>query len=85
MEVQARSTALLTVQPILAAQLTAAQVMCPEHMPDVVAVIPAFNEERFIASVVISALQYVGRVIVVDDGSSDLTAFLAELAGDSLS
>lgn len=81
MEVQERSTALLTVQPILTAQLTAAQVMCHEHMPDVVAVIPAFNEERFIASVVISTLQYVGRVIVVDDGSSDLTASLAELAG----
>ncbi|WP_019588362.1 glycosyltransferase family 2 protein [Deinococcus apachensis] len=49
--------------------------------PDVVAVIPAFNEERFIASVVISTLQYVRRVIVVDDGSSDRTPFLALQAG----
>lgn len=49
--------------------------------PVVVAVIPAFNEERFIASVVISALQYADRIIVVDDGSSDGTAMIARVAG----
>lgn len=47
----------------------------------VVAVIPAFNEERFVASVVINARQHADLVIVVDDGSTDRTAFLAESAG----
>lgn len=47
----------------------------------VVAVIPAYNEERFVASVVINARQYADIVIVVDDGSTDRTAFLAEQAG----
>ena len=44
-------------------------------------VIPAYNEERFIGSVVLMARQYADRVIVVDDGSSDRTAELAEDAG----
>jgi len=47
----------------------------------IVAVIPAFNEERFIASVVFTTLQFADKVIVVDDGSSDRTASLAEKAG----
>ena len=37
--------------------------------------IPAYNEERFIGSVVLKALQYSDEVIVVDDGSSDDTPF----------
>lgn len=49
--------------------------------PSVVAVIPAYNEERFIGSVVLATLNYVQRVIVVDDGSSDRTAQLARMAG----
>lgn len=49
--------------------------------PDIVAVIPAYNEERFICSVVITALQYADHVVVVDDGSTDRTAELAERAG----
>lgn len=47
----------------------------------VVAVIPAFNEERFISSVVIQTRHYATHVVVVDDGSSDRTAELARLAG----
>lgn len=35
----------------------------------VVLVIPAFDQERFIGSVVLKARQYVDQVIVVDDGS----------------
>ncbi len=46
-----------------------------------VAVIPAHNEDRFIASVVIKTLYHAGLVIVVDDGSTDQTAFLAHQAG----
>ncbi|MFW6176696.1 MAG: glycosyltransferase family 2 protein [Thermoplasmatota archaeon] len=43
--------------------------------------IPAFNEENTSASVVLKAKRYVDEVIVVDDGSSDETARLAEEAG----
>lgn len=52
----------------------------PER-PAVVAVIPAYNEERFIASVVMLTREHVDTVIVVDDGSTDKTALLADLAG----
>ena len=47
----------------------------------IVVVIPAFNEERFIASVVLQTRPYAEHVIVVDDGSSDRTATLALAAG----
>jgi glycosyltransferase involved in cell wall biosynthesis len=47
----------------------------------VVAVIPAYNEEIAIGSVVLKTRQYVSQVIVVDDGSKDRTAEVATLAG----
>jgi glycosyltransferase involved in cell wall biosynthesis len=47
----------------------------------VVAVIPAYNEERYIGSVVLKTRKQVDTVIVVDDGSTDLTAEIAEAAG----
>ncbi len=47
----------------------------------IVAVIPAYNEERFIGSVVLETLPMVDGVVVVDDGSSDRTARLARAAG----
>jgi cellulose synthase/poly-beta-1,6-N-acetylglucosamine synthase-like glycosyltransferase len=49
--------------------------------PRVVAVIPAYNEEIAIGSVVLGALFHVDKVIVVDDCSRDRTAKLAEMAG----
>lgn len=45
------------------------------------ALIPAFNEEGTIASVVRGVRPHVERVIVVDDGSNDRTAAHAEAAG----
>ncbi len=45
------------------------------------AVLPAYNEELVIGSVILRTRQYVDRVIVVDDGSSDRTAEVARLAG----
>ncbi|MEM2995191.1 MAG: glycosyltransferase family 2 protein [Candidatus Bathyarchaeia archaeon] len=49
--------------------------------PFVVVGIPAFNEERSIARVVLEAQQYADAVIVCDDGSDDLTAEIAEKLG----
>ena len=47
----------------------------------VVAVVPAYNEELAIGSVVLETKKYVEEVIVVDDGSTDRTAEIAGLAG----
>lgn len=47
----------------------------------IVVIIPAYNEERFIASVVLKMLRYPVKVIVVDDGSTDDTAIIAQAAG----
>jgi len=47
----------------------------------VVACIPAFNEEKNIGGVVVRALKCVDRVVVCDDGSSDLTGDIARGLG----
>jgi glycosyltransferase involved in cell wall biosynthesis len=46
-----------------------------------VAAIPAFNEEKTIAKVVARAMKHVDSVVVVDDGSTDDTALIAESLG----
>ena len=45
------------------------------------AVIPAYNEERNIASIIKKAKKYVGNVVLVDDGSKDKTAQFGKEAG----
>ncbi len=47
----------------------------------ITAVLSAFNNEVTISNVVLKTFQYAGRVIVVDDGSTDSTAEKARLAG----
>jgi len=47
----------------------------------VVALVPAFNEERYVASVLVRLRECVDRVIVCDDGSVDLTGDIAEAMG----
>ncbi len=43
--------------------------------------IPCFNEEKTIGSLVLKAKKYVDEVLVIDDGSTDKTAEIAEYAG----
>src|SRR5689334_3666002 len=52
-----------------------------EDSPKILVIIPAYNEERFIGSVVLKVRQHAESVIVVDDGSTDGTAEIAEAAG----
>ncbi|MGI9145084.1 MAG: glycosyltransferase family 2 protein [Chloroflexota bacterium] len=47
----------------------------------VVVAIPAYNEDRFIGSLVLKLRAADRRILVVDDGSTDATAELAEAAG----
>ena len=46
-----------------------------------IAIIPAYNERIAIGSVVIRTRPFVDTVIVVDDGSHDMTSTIAEHAG----
>ncbi|HUT26587.1 MAG TPA: glycosyltransferase family 2 protein [Methanomassiliicoccales archaeon] len=50
-------------------------------MPKIVVLIPAFNEEIAIATVVTLSRRFAEHVIVVDDGSTDRTSLVAQLAG----
>lgn len=55
--------------------------MGPGDAPGIVGVVPAFNEADRIESVIVGSLRHLTTVIVVDDGSRDQTAALAEAAG----
>lgn len=48
---------------------------------NIVVGMPAYNEEKYIGSIVMLVKQYADEVIVVDDGSIDRTAKVATLAG----
>ncbi|MBE0513042.1 glycosyltransferase [Candidatus Bathyarchaeota archaeon] len=47
----------------------------------IVACIPAFNEEKTMARVVLVAQRYVDRVVACDDGSKDMTTEIVERLG----
>ncbi|MBC7090505.1 MAG: glycosyltransferase family 2 protein [Nitrososphaeria archaeon] len=48
---------------------------------NIIACIPAYNEEKSIAKVILQTKRYVNQVIVCDDGSTDMTAEIAENLG----
>lgn len=47
----------------------------------ITAILPAYNKEVHIGTLVLQTKQYVDNVVVVDDGSSDRTGEMAKLAG----
>ena len=47
----------------------------------ILAAMPAYNEERYIGSIILKLRQYADDVLVVDDGSTDGTGEIARLAG----
>lgn len=49
--------------------------------PRIAAILPAFNEESYIGTMVLKTRRHVDEVFVVDDGSTDGTAEVAEMAG----
>ncbi len=48
--------------------------------PKIIVGMPAYNEEKYIGSVILQAQQFGDEVIVIDDGSVDRTAKIARLA-----
>ncbi len=51
------------------------------NKPFIIVGIPAYNEEKYIAKVILSAKKYCDKVIVVDDGSTDMTGEIARALG----
>ena len=55
--------------------------MAKLSQPKILVAMAAYNEEKYIGSIVLKAHQYADEVLVVDDGSTDHTAEIAQLAG----
>jgi len=49
--------------------------------PEIIVGMPAFNEGKYIGSLILQARQYANEVLVIDDGSIDITSKVAKLAG----
>lgn len=57
------------------------KVIFAETKPFIVVGIPAYNENQTIAKVILQAKKYADKVVVCDDGSTDLTGEIAEHMG----
>ena len=66
---------------VLTDKITIDSLVTDLHQSIVVVGIPAFNEEKTIASVVLSAQKHADIVVVCDDGSHDLTGEIAHRLG----
>ncbi len=55
-----------------------------ERMGGILVGMPAYNEAKYIGSLVLQAGQYADEVVVLDDGSMDNTSKIAELAGATI-
>jgi len=55
--------------------------MSEDKKPKIVACIPAYNEEKYIAKVILQAKPYVDEIIVCNDGSTDMTEEIAKALG----
>lgn len=73
---QQKSTASNSSDPVFMGQISEGI-----FLGGITAILPAYNEEVSIGSVVLRAREYADRVIVIDDGSLDHTAEVAKLAG----
>jgi glycosyltransferase involved in cell wall biosynthesis len=50
-------------------------------LSNILVAMPAYNEEKYIGSMVLKCSQYAGKTLVIDDGSTDRTTEIARLAG----
>lgn len=76
--------ALNTIEPNSNVSTSTNRLLSPDVnklQPRVIVGVPAFNEEKTIASVVLGAQKHADIVLVCDDGSKDFTAEIAERLG----
>lgn len=65
------------IQPEMLLQVVREKLRDRRIHPHVVACIPALNEEKNIGSIIEKTREYVDKIVVCDDGSSDLTTVIA--------
>ena len=58
-----------------------AHIMNKLPHPGIIVGMPAYNEAKYIGSLILQAQQYADEVLVIDDGSTDHTTRVAGLAG----
>ncbi|GAG57995.1 unnamed protein product [marine sediment metagenome] len=58
--------------------------MNKENLNKIAIIIPAYNEEKYIEETVKRCLEVLPDVVVIDDGSKDLTYSIAKKAGASV-